>query len=147
MAVMPTALPTTLDAPFLAPLECVVDLPFPPSANKLWTAAGGGQLTRSRQYMAWKDQAGLEAVANGSWRRRIVMPARFTVAILLDSAHRRLDDGRRKRDGDNCIKPVLDWAQSVELVSDDSLCDGGEWRWVTTAEAPAGCRLILRSIA
>ena len=148
---MPAAaasLPTTLDPPFLAPLECVIDLPFPPSANKIWTARGGGhgQLRRSDEYMAWKRQAGIAAVANGSWRKRVIMPAHFKIVLLLDDAYRRLDKPNA-RDGDNCIKPILDWAQSVELVHNDALCDGGEWRWVPKHEAPHGARLILRSVA
>lgn len=138
---------STLDPPFLAPLKCIMDLPFPPSTNKLWTARGGGKLMCSRQYSAWKDQANLAVVANGSWRRRVAMPWRFTATILLDEQFRRLDEPNRTRDGDNCIKPVLDWAQGMELIRSDALCDGGEWWWRPTHEAPHGCRLILRSVA
>ena len=135
--------PDVSDPPFLAPIECVMDLPFPPSANKLWTARGGGhgQLMRSKQYMAWRTQAGVSAVANGSWRRRVTMPGNFTALILLDSAR------RPGSDCDNRIKPVLDWAQSVELIRNDELCDEVTARWAPTAEAPRGCRLILRSVA
>ncbi len=121
-----------------------MDLPFPVSANELWTVIkdnGKGVIGRSRRYRAWRDKAHMAVIANGCWRKRVAMPAHFTAAILLSRDH------RARGDVDNRIKPVLDWAQSVELVKNDSLCEGVTARWVEPAEAPHGARLILRSIS
>jgi Holliday junction resolvase RusA-like endonuclease len=136
-------MPTTLDAPFHAPLECVLDLPFPPSTNRVWRSRAkrnGVAVYRSNEYREWLRIAGVAAVASGSWRKRVPMPDRFSATILLDRS-------RRRGDADNRIKAVLDWAQRVELVRDDRLCEEVTARWVISSEAPAGCRLILRSIA
>jgi Holliday junction resolvase RusA-like endonuclease len=132
---------STLDPPFLAPLECVMDLPFPPSTNEIWRGTGK-RVVLSHTYRVWKAQADLGVVANGCWRHRVRMPAHFRATILLSSAER-----TARRDGDNRIKAVLDWAQTRELIVNDALCDGGNWDWVAPADAPRGCRLILRSVA
>lgn len=136
---MPAALPTTLDPPFLAPLECVMDLPFPPSTNRIWMQTRRG-VALSEPYRIWKKEADMAVIANGCWRRRVRMPAAFTALLLLDQA-------RRAGDVDNRIKAVLDWAQRVELIANDKLCEEITARWVATAEAPRGARLILRSVA
>ena len=130
---------STIDRPFAPPLECVMDLPFPPSTNRIWSHAGR-KVILSPEYRRWKDQADMAVVANGCWRARVVMPAHFTALILLDV-------GRRKGDADNRIKACLDWAQRLGLVTNDSLCDEVTARWVPTHEAPHGCRLVLRSVA
>ena len=138
---MPAALPTTLDPPFLAPLECVVDLPFPPSVNRVWRAqrkADGMTVARSPEYRAWLRSADMQAIANGTWRHRVKMPGRFTATIELSAA-------MRLGDLDNRIKAVLDWAQRVELITNDKHCEEVTARWVTGATAE--CRLTLRSVA
>ncbi len=132
----------TMDAPFLAPLECVMDLPWPPSTNEIWRQAGR-RVILSESYRLWKKQADMAVIANGCWRHRVRMPAAFTAEIMLDRARRR----RGTSDVDNRIKAVLDWAQRVELVRNDAHCEDVRARWVDTAEAPHGVRLILRSIA
>jgi Holliday junction resolvase RusA-like endonuclease len=132
-----------IDRPFAPPLECVMDLPFPPSTNKIWAPrkGGGGQLMRSGKYSSWLKKADKVVVVNGSWRHRVRMPGRFTALILLDQQK------RARSDCDNRIKGVLDWAQKVDLIKNDQLCDEVTARWVPTHQAPAGCRLVLRSIA
>jgi Holliday junction resolvase RusA-like endonuclease len=132
-----------VDAPFRPPLECQIDLPFPPSTNDLWSPRRQrGQLMLTKAYKDWKALADKEVVVNGSWRQRVRLPGNFTADVLLSNRFR-----TSRTDSDNRIKAVLDWAQSRELVHNDALCDGGHWRWVHSAEAPAGCRLILRSVA
>lgn len=144
--------PSTIDPPFLAPIECVVDLPFAPSANRLWRADAkvkvNGQIVRragvrrSDEYKKWMREADMACVVNGTWRKRQQMPGLFAAEILLDRGCK-----RGRCDVDNRIKAVLDWAQRVSLIKNDELCEDVRARWVTTAEAPAGCRLILRSVA
>ncbi len=135
------AIPSTLDPPFLAPLECVMDLPFPPSTNEIWRRAGQ-RIILSQAYKSWKHQADMAVIANGCWRKRVAMPHAFTGLVLLDRSLR-----TAAMDVDNRIKAPLDWAQRVELVRNDCLCEDASARWVATLEAPRGCRLILRSVA
>lgn len=137
--------PSTLDAPFHVPLQCVMDIPFPTSTNRLWTMAGR-RMILSAEYRTWKKQAGLAVIENGSWRNRVAMPGHFMALVMLDSARRVTSKGRAK-DADNHAKACLDFAQSMGLVSDDALCDEITVRWVPTHEAPTGCRLKLTSVA
>ena len=135
--------PDVSDPPFLAPLECVVDLPFPPSTNRIWRHDGNHRnrmIHLSPEYRKWKDKADVAVVANGCWRKRVVMPGRFSVLILLSRA-------RQRGDLDNRIKALLDWAQRVELILDDKFCEEITARWAPTAECPHGCRMIFRSVA
>jgi len=135
-----------IDRPFAPPLECVIDLPFPPSVNRIWKAQarqdGAGRragVYLSAEYRAWMKQANMAVLVNGTWRRRVPMPAEFRATILLDRT-------RRAGDVDNRIKAVLDWAQRSEIIRNDNLCDEVTARWVPTHEAPHGCRLVLRSV-
>lgn len=51
---------------------------------------------------------------------------------------------KRRRDGDNHFKAVLDYGTRVGLFTDDSLCQKGTFIWVTGADAPPhGCRLTV----
>ncbi len=138
---MPATLPTTLDPPFLAPLECVMDLPWPPSTNEIWRTVGK-RVILSQAYRTWKHQADMAVIANGCWRKRVKMPGAFAAEIGLDRALR-----HGSADIDNRIKALLDWAQRVELILNDVYCEDVRARWVATAEAPRGARLILRSIS
>lgn len=130
-----------IDRPFAPPLECVMDLPFPPSTNEIWAPRRGKGLRASDVYMRWKHQADMAVIANGTWRDRVRMPNAFTAEILLSRSER-----RPSHDADNRIKAVLDWAQRVELIANDRLSEDVRARWVNPYDAPHGCRLILRSV-
>lgn len=130
-----------IDRPFAPALHCIMDLPFPPSTNSIWRQSGNGVIL-SGVYKAWKKEADMAVIANGCWRKRVAMPGPFEAMVLLDRALR-----TPAMDVDNRIKAVLDWAQRVELVVNDSRCEDVHARWVATTEAPRGARLILRSIA
>lgn len=132
-----------VDRPFAPPIECVMDLPFPPSVNRIWRSqkvTGKNNVYLSAEYRSWMRQANSAVLVNGTWRKRVAMPAEFKALILLDRA-------QRAGDVDNRIKAVLDWAQRSEIIVDDRLCDEVTARWVVTGEAPHGCRLVLRSVA
>lgn len=74
-----------------------LDLPYPPSANRLWRAVGGRAI-KSSEYRRWL------ALAAAS----IPLAARGRVhgAHTLDIAVDRPD--RRARDLDNTLKPIID---------------------------------------
>ena len=44
-------------------------------------------------------------------------------------------------------KAILDWAQSRELIFDDKFCERLTIEWVDHANAPEGCRVVLREMA
>jgi crossover junction endodeoxyribonuclease RusA len=121
----------------IAPLECVIDLPFPPSTNEIWRRAGK-RIILSATYRRWKTQADMAVIANGCWRRRVWMPGAFTADIIFNSKLR-----RKNMDLDNRIKAVLDWAQRVELITNDCLCEEVRARWMLIDR---DCRLTLQNM-
>ena len=128
-----TAAPDSSGAAFFITL----DLPFPPSTNAIWRHARG-RMYRSKKYLDWMNQADLYVISTRQMpKRKIHGP--FGCSIRLNR-----DAGRG--DGDNRIKAVLDWAQSREIIRNDSDCQRGSWAWVDPDGAPQGCRLTLWSI-
>lgn len=129
------------DRPFSLPadsIEIIIDLPLPPSTNRIWRHARG-RTFKSAEYVAWGEQADIcYMLARARQRGRLPkISGPFEACILLA-------EGRG--DGDNRIKAVLDWAESRDLVRNDSDCRRGSWEWVETERAPKGCRLTLRSL-
>jgi Holliday junction resolvase RusA-like endonuclease len=120
------------------PIVTVVDLPFPPSTNRIWGHGGANGVTLSKDYRAWKDAADKFVLYTGSWRRARKISGPFTFELVLDANER-----RRGGDLDNRIKATLDWCQSRELIRNDSDCDDVHAYW---GEAPHGCRVTLTEI-
>ncbi len=129
------ALPTTLDPPFLAPLEAVIELPTPPTVNSVRRQHGPGSRVRDR----WFAQADMAVLAAGGLRKLTRMPARCEVTVILDESAR--------IDLDGCTKYLIDWARRLNLIVND---DKRYVRRVVLEWGEVGrdrCRLILRSIA
>lgn len=87
-----------------------VDLPYPPSANRLWRAVRGRQI-KSAEYRAWllEAQAAITAArVTGS------MPGAYHLEI-----HATRPDWRA-RDLDNLVKPLSDAIAAAGLVINDS---------------------------
>lgn len=101
----------------------MVDLPYPPSANRLWRIRQGGRgAYRAPEYDAWQHEA--------SWAVRAAMPrasARIDVPYVLNVVAGRPD--RRQRDLDNLIKPISDALKSGGAIKDDSLAQKIEIEW------------------
>lgn len=104
----------------------VLDLPFPPSANRL-TRHGvqRGKLVSysDAAYTSWRNEA------NGMFLRQ-----RKSAGTPVDGAftyHLVLDEKRwpKASDGDNRQKAVLDFLQAVGLIEDDKYAAGGGWSW------------------
>src|SRR5215831_2819595 len=129
---------SAIDRPFAPPLEAVINLPFPPSTNQLWRS-NRRRVHRSAAYQKWIQQADNFALM-GAVHRQPAMPGYFMAEIHLSTS-------AGKGDIDNRVKAVLDWAQSRALVQDDKLCRRLTIEWVIPDQAPAGCKLILRSLA
>src|SRR5262245_38103277 len=86
-----------------------ISLPLPPSVNRLWRA-GRGRIYRSKPYMAWRESAGWELVA----QRPVHIPGPVTVVIAAGCPD------RRRRDIDNLGKSVLDLLVAHQVIEDDA---------------------------
>lgn len=114
----------------------VIDLPMPPSVNRLWRIGHHGGMYLHPAYEAWKTQVGLTLVVSGRPKPRIAGP--FRARIVLDAS-------RRRGDCDNRIKAVLDALHRYRVTDDDSLCTHVSAEWGD--DAPLGCRVTLEAVA
>jgi Holliday junction resolvase RusA-like endonuclease len=117
-------------------MEIILDLPFPPSTNRLYGKTRN-HVFRTPIYEQWIKLADAWILLKRQYpQARIDGP--FAIEILLS-------DGQRG-DGDNRIKALLDYLQSREIIKNDKDCRKGSWAWVPQSEAPIGCRVHLRSL-
>lgn len=137
-----TSAPSMGDAPFHCPPgNIMLDLPAPPSTNRIWMRAKAGKraVFTSPEYKSWKRRA--DDLIGAMAQLRGVKPIRgaFEIEITLSEKHTKVDL-------DNSAKALLDYCVRCSLVTDDApkylrkLIMG----W---GEAPHGCRLILRPVA
>jgi crossover junction endodeoxyribonuclease RusA len=131
----------TASPPFELPGDVVIDLPFPPSVNRLWRSRstdGASQVYLSPSYVKWKKAA--DAMALGTPFGFV--PGAFEAAINVCPPK-----GKVRGDLDNRIKAVLDWLQRVGVVADDKHCQRLMIEWVDAVRAPHGCRVFVRPCA
>ena len=115
----------------------MLDLPFPPSTNRIWSFSGRG-VYRTAKYLKWMERADMGVMAAKQYpRHKIHGP--FEAYILLN-------EGAGIGDADNRIKATLDWLQSRDVISNDKHCRKLTIEWVAHEQAPAGCRVTLRSL-
>jgi len=96
-----------------------IDLPLPPSVNRLWRS-NRGRVHRSPRYDAWRKEAG--------WLLAIQRPIRVTGPVAISIAAGRPD--RRRRDLDNiATKACLDLLTLHGVIQDDSLVVAISSRW------------------
>lgn len=116
----------------------VCHLPFPVSLNSIWRHKASHSY-RSTPYQNWQRLAGGEWLTQKNNQPRAISGPFRAILIV----------ARRERSGridiDNLMKGVLDFAVSHCIIEDDYLCQAIYARWGTKAEAPKGCKLILRS--
>src|SRR5262245_48454180 len=99
------------DPPFLPPLDIVLDLPPPPSVNRLRRIDWGN----SRLADKWKkiaDDYVLWAKGRKINPLRMRTLARFELHVMLSEHHNRLDL-------DNSLKILIDYLRRIELIVDD----------------------------
>jgi Holliday junction resolvase RusA-like endonuclease len=113
----------------------VIDLPFPPSVNRIWRH--GKRVHLADEYQAWKTTADKFVMYSRQLRGAVGLTGPFHCEIILDRNER-----RRAGDLDNRIKPLLDWAQRAELIRNDRDLERLTAFW---GEAPHGCRLTLEA--
>lgn len=128
------------DIPFQLPAdsrEIILDLPAPPSVNRIWRHTRG-HVYKSKEYNDWIKLADVTCLLHRQYPRDNKIIGPFEIAIYLANSI--------GGDGDNRIKALLDWCQSREIIANDKDCTRGSWEWVPTAEAPLGVRVHLRSL-
>lgn len=124
------------DAPFHCPPQVVLDLPMPPSVNRIWRAnrAGPNKVSKSEEYKKWLKHADSVAMSMAQFRGLKTIVGPFEAKIVLR---------RQQGDLDNRAKGVLDWLQSRGVVVDDKFCERLVLEW---GEAPVGCRVTVTPI-
>ena len=128
------------------PVTVTLDLPFPPSKNRLWRRSKGkpekgkkGGMYMSPQYASWIRTAdGYRMMQRPSAVRTINVP--FETLILINS-----DSGIG--DSHNRIECVMDYLQRIEVISNDKLSRRTAIEWVEASKAPYGCRVIIKELA
>lgn len=141
------------------PILTVVDLPVPPSVNRIWRQNKAGKrdvpkwnartyqmqarvrhVIKSELYRKWIKEANALAMATGALKGVQMIRGKFTALIVIAC-----DDLERDPpfDIDNRSKGVLDWAQAQRLIENDRFCMEVTVRWGARWEAPTGARLRL----
>ena len=119
-------------------VEIVLDLPVPTSTNALWIARGKRRV-KSKQYLAWQEQADVTCIANRQFPRHRKITGHYEMSLLVDRT-------QTKGDLSNKIKALEDWLVSRDIVRDDVDCQRLSAEWVSREMAPSGCRVTLRSL-
>lgn len=112
----------------------VLDLPAPPSVNRLWRVSKS-TVIKSDIYRRWVKSADEMLLSMAQYRGVKPIPGRFTATIIVK---------RSRIDLDNNSKAVLDYLQSRNFIVNDSLCEELTLRW---GDAPTGCRVTVRASA
>jgi Holliday junction resolvase RusA-like endonuclease len=123
--------------PFRPEPAIVLDLPCPPSVNRIWqhNKRGSKRVSRSPEYTTWLGQADRHSILTKQLRGVKMIRGRFEIEIII---------ARTAGDLDNRIKGVLDWCQSRHVIENDKHCEKITVEW---GEAPRGCKVILRACA
>lgn len=121
-----------------------IDLPFPPSVNKVWRIGknrktGKRYIYRPDGYVRWIKQADLQWLTQKPPGHFETITGLFKTRIMLSRPD------KRHRDEHNYHKGVMDWAQRVGIISDDKNSLETLSGWVTDEEAPLGMVLIITS--
>lgn len=114
-------------------MNTIIELPLPPSVNRLWRNRRGRSAPyTSPRYATWKRAADNAYLANK--RAWAPIHGHFRAVVTLNAAK------RGNSDADNRLKALFDWLQRVELIENDKLCDTLTVEW---GYAPEGCRVAL----
>ena len=117
-----------------------IDLPFPPSVNRIWRvgtnrSTGKRFVYRSKPYMKWLREADAQWMAQKPRGAFKMIEGPFKARIMLSRPD------KRRRDDSNYHKVVMDFAQRVGIIKDDANCLETRSGWVMDEEAPIGMRL------
>lgn len=86
-----------------------IEIPVPPSANRIWRVIRGGRVIKSKEYRDWLSFACLLIRAN---LKPVTLPVSVRITIT---------GGRGRWDLDNRIKPTLDALKHANIIADDDV--------------------------
>ena len=112
----------------------IVFLPYPPTANNLFPTGKNGRRFPSREYEAWKKEAGLKLNAQ--------RPGAITGRVAVLYEFRKPDN--RRRDVANLEKATTDLLVSQSVIEDDCLIEEMSLRWVY--DVPWEARATIRGL-
>lgn len=98
----------------------VIDLPTPPSVNAMFANVPRVGRVKTAAYKRWITDAGWFVNAAGPFHT-LTVAVRCVIEITRTN--------KRRRDLDNCAKPVLDLLVKMGVIADDSLVDEIIMRW------------------
>lgn len=121
------------------PLQIVVDLPRPPSVNRLWRV-GRKRVYRSKAYLDWIRQA------DACWlMQKQKAPVKqihgfFQAEIIV------VRPDKRRRDNSNLPKALYDFCERIQVIDDDCMDRDTRVRDGDSSEAPLGIRIIIKPL-
>jgi Holliday junction resolvase RusA-like endonuclease len=135
---MNVSLPSQADPPFAIPPDIVLDLPAPPSVNKVRRI----DWANHRAIKRWKRGADGYVFAAKCRSRdplKLNKIGRFELFVTLSETH-------SGADLDNILKVLIDYLRQIELIADDGPAHMRALH-VAWGFAPEGCRVIVRPSA
>lgn len=132
------SMPSYADPPFAVSPDVVLDLPVPPSVNRLkvidWSAIKVG-----KSWMRGADAFVYVAKTRAENPLRLTRIPRFELSVILSPAHTGIDL-------DNGLKFLIDYLRRIQLIENDA---PQNMRKITVewGEAPHGCRVTIRPLA
>lgn len=126
------------------PIVIVVDLPLPPSVNRIWqrNKAGKKKVSRSPAYTRWIKAADALVMATGAHKGVKTIRGPFNALIELSRAKLSEIGG----DPDNRVKAILDYAQRIALIANDRNAEETRVRKADHENCPYGARLTLTEV-
>jgi len=121
--------------------DIVLDLPYPPSVNRLWRSSakdGTGKVYLSPSYVKWKASADVMLMAHRGWTMKRITGF-FSADIALCPPK-----GQQRGDIDNRIKALLDFLQRTTVIVNDKHCQLVCAYWVEREMAPEGARVTVK---
>jgi crossover junction endodeoxyribonuclease RusA len=105
-----------------------LNIPWPPSANRIWRNVNGKTL-KSAEYRQWLSIAALST----RMQRPKPVAGRYRLTVIAT----RPDN--RRRDLDNLLKPVCDLLTTMGLIEDDHLAQEIRIGWSDEGPVEGGC--------
>jgi crossover junction endodeoxyribonuclease RusA len=116
-------------------MKITIDLPAPPSVNRLWRTTSSVGVRRSAEYLTWIKQAGLLLLTQKPKLSPRAISGPYSLIVRLKP---------RNADLDNFIKAVSDLLQTHGLIENDRLCRKILMIWDENLDVD--CRVTIRGI-